>query len=119
MNGIKTKVAAGSTLLALGVLAAFALGSGGEGASADSAGQPTEVRTQTIRRTVRVRRDGGQNRGPGVSGGGGSAPTAAAPLAAPAAPAAPAARPSAAPPPAPVTTRTSGSDDHGGDDDFD
>src|SRR5687768_10981810 len=100
MNGIKTKIAAGSTLLALGVLAAFALGSGGEGASAESATQPTEVRTQTIRRTVRVRRDGsGQNRGPG---GGGSAA------------AAPAARPSAAPPPAPVTTRTSGSDHQGG-----
>ena len=53
----RTRIAAGTTLAALGVLAAVALNAGGK----PSASQPTaapkpEVRTEVIRRTVRVSR---------------------------------------------------------------
>ncbi|HYH67050.1 MAG TPA: hypothetical protein VD866_20310, partial [Urbifossiella sp.] len=106
MSGIQTKVAAGSTVLALGALAAFAVSSGGETqtdpAAATNAGEP-EVRTQTVRRTIRVvRREkprGGSGSGsttgaaapppaPGASGGpgpsaGGTTTQSAAPASAP------------------------------------
>jgi hypothetical protein len=57
MIGIPTRLAAGASLVALGSLAGYMVGSGpnGEQSSAVAAKrQPVEVRTQTIRRTVRV-----------------------------------------------------------------
>jgi len=52
----RTRIAAASTLAALGVLAAVALGAGGEQSPSQPAATPKpEVRTEVIRRTVRVR----------------------------------------------------------------
>jgi hypothetical protein len=58
MRGIQTKVAAGFSLVALGSLAGYAVGAGATGdqpAQTTAAKRPpVEVRTQTIRRTVRI-----------------------------------------------------------------
>ena len=56
MRGIQTKVAAGFSLVALGSLAGYAVGAGGDQPAQATAAkrQPVEVRTQTIRRTIRV-----------------------------------------------------------------
>jgi hypothetical protein len=122
MKGIKTKVGAGATVAALGGLAAFAVASGDEPGSTKAANtQPVEVRTETIRRTVRVvkhekphrRRQSHRGAAPAAA----PSPTPA-PAPAPVAPAAPV-RPAPArvvSAPAPrrhVTTRTSGSSGRG------
>ena len=109
MNGIKTKVGAGATLAALGGLAAYALGSGDQPAASQAAKtQPVEVRTETIRQTVRVvkrEKPHHPRRKPHGSASAGSAPRQVSAAAAPAAVAA------AAPPASAshVTTRSSGS----------
>ncbi len=56
MRGVQTKVAAGFSLVALGSLAGYAVGAGGDQPAHATAAkrQPVEVRTQTIRRTIRV-----------------------------------------------------------------
>ena len=56
MRGVQTKVAAGFSLVALGSLAGYAVGAGGDQPAQATAAkrQPVEVRTQTIRRTIRV-----------------------------------------------------------------
>jgi len=57
MTGLPIKTAAGISLVALGSLAGYAVGSGpagGEPSTAAAKRQPVEVRTETIRRTVRV-----------------------------------------------------------------
>src|SRR3954447_5089809 len=55
MYGLKTKIGAGATLAALGGLGAVAISSGdGTSASPAAQTQPVQVRTETIRRTIRV-----------------------------------------------------------------
>jgi hypothetical protein len=125
VTGLPLKTAGGISLVALGALAGYAVGSGpaGEQPSAATAKRPVEVRTQTIRRTVRiVKRERPKHDRPDP-----------ATTVAPAAPAAPAAAQQAtpatavAPQPAlpadptspgnstPVRTRTSGAGPAGGE----
>jgi len=57
MNKLSTKLAAGLTLVSLGALAGFAVKGNHSTASATAQKQPpVEVRTQVIRRTVRIHR---------------------------------------------------------------
>lgn len=117
MTGIPTKIAAGASLVALGSLAGYAVGSGpaGEQVSAvPTKRQPVEVRTQTIRRTIRiVKHERPRHTRP--------EPVAPAPTAVPAVPAAASTPvvPQAAPPTprssTPVRTRTSGGGSPGGE----
>ncbi|HEY8581355.1 MAG TPA: hypothetical protein VIL49_00350 [Capillimicrobium sp.] len=115
----RATIATGGTLAALGVLTAIALSAGSVDAPSDAAtdvaAPAPEVRTETVRRTVRVRRPseaaGTAVASPAVVSAA-AAPAvvaASAPAAAPRA-AAPAPAPTAPAPAAPV-------DDHGGDDD--
>jgi hypothetical protein len=115
MTGIPTKIAAGVSLVALGSVAGYSIGSGPAGeqhAVAAAKRQPVDVRTQTIRRTVRIVKHQRPRREP------------PAPAPAPAVAAVPAARstpvtPQAAPPQpmnsTPVRTRTSGAGSSGGE----
>jgi hypothetical protein len=115
MRGIQTKVAAGFSLVALGSLAGYAVGAGGDQPAQVTAAkrQPVEVRTQTIRRTIRVVKHEKPRHAP-------SQPPASAAPPVPARVAAVAAVPRvapAAPPPrrsTPVRTRTSGGGSAGG-----
>ncbi|HEV2062163.1 MAG TPA: hypothetical protein VGR12_04855, partial [Solirubrobacteraceae bacterium] len=54
----RSQIAAGATLVALGGLAAVALVAGGgqHESSAAAAAPPAEVRTEIVRRTIRVRK---------------------------------------------------------------
>jgi hypothetical protein len=122
MNGLKTKVGAGVTLAALGGLAAYAVASGNEPTTTQAAQtQPVEVRTETIRRTVRVvkhekpHRRRQSHRGPAPAAAPPPRAAAAAPAVASVAPARPApSRVVSAPAPSHhVTTRTSGSSGSG------
>jgi len=56
VTGLPLKTAGGISLVALGALAGYAVGAGpaGEHPAAATAKRPVEVRTQTIRRTVRI-----------------------------------------------------------------
>jgi hypothetical protein len=121
MTGIPIKTAAGVSLVALGSLAGYAVGSGPPADQPEAAAakrQPVEVRTQTIRRTVRVvkRERPHRNRAEAAA-----APAAAPPppaQAAAVAPSPPVAPRSAAPQPTgstPVRTRTSGAGPAGGE----
>jgi hypothetical protein len=118
MGSITTKIAAGTTLAALGGLAGMAVRPE-HAATADPAAAPVEVRTQVIRRTVRiVRHERPRHRAHRTAPGVG-APAPAAPAApAPAQPVTFAAKPPAAPKHSePLRTRTSGGKSgHGGDD---
>jgi hypothetical protein len=122
MNGVKAKIGAGATLAALGGLAAYAVASGDEpGATQAAKAQPVEVRTETIRRTVRVvKHEKPKHRRQSHRASTAAAPPAPAPApapvaAAPAAPAQPASsRVVSAPAPSRnVTTRTSGGSGRG------
>jgi hypothetical protein len=102
-----TKIAAGISLVALGSVAGYAVGSGPAAGTPTAAVKPqrAEVRTQTIRRTVRIVKHEKPRHAP-------PSPPAE-PVSRPAAAATPSAPPaiSAAPPPSsssPVRTRTSG-----------
>ena len=123
MTGIPIKTAAGVSLVALGSLAGYAVGSGPPAEQPDAAAakrQPVEVRTQTIHRTVRVvkRERPHRNRAEPAAP---PAPAAAPPPPAQAAAVAPSpavAPQSAAPQPTsstPVRTRTSGAGPAGGE----
>jgi hypothetical protein len=102
----RTRIAAASTVAALGALAAVALNAGGEQSPPQPAAAPKPVRTEVIRRTVRVTRKHPK-----------PAPAPARPAAVRTAP------PRTAPPvsPAPAASAASGGDDdhssHGGDSD--
>ena len=116
MTGIPTKVAAGVSLVALGSLAGYSVGSGPAGEQRPVAAakrQPVEVRTQTIRRTVRIVKHQRPRREPPAP-----APATSAVAAVPAARSTPVA-PQAAPPQpvssTPVRTRTSGAGSSGGE----
>jgi hypothetical protein len=118
MIGIATKVAAGASLVALGSLGGYTVGSGPNEEQTSAAAakrRPVEVRTQTIHRTVRVVKHERPHR---------KQPESAAPAtpAVTAAPAVPVSRstpvaPQAAPPQptssTPVRTRTSGAGSSG------
>ena len=122
MTGIPTKIAAGVSLVALGSVAGYSVGSGPAGehpVAAAAKRQPVDVRTQTIRRTVRIvkhqrpRREPpapAPARGPGAGdvgrGGGpcGSLDACGAPGASP--------QPTSS---TPVRTRTSGAGPSGGE----
>lgn len=132
MNGMHTRIAAGLTLVALGGFAGYAVNGSASNAPARSsnaaATQPVQIRTQTIRRTVRVVKHEKPKHPPAAAAtpAPGVAPrvAAAAPASRPAtavaaAPPAPApARvsvtrsPTVAPRSAPVRTRSSGSTTH-------
>jgi hypothetical protein len=126
MNGMHTRIAAGLTLVALGGFAGYAVNGSASNAPARSTGseasQPVEIRTQTIRRTVRVVKHEKPKRPPHAVSSPALAPRAAAaapasraPTAVAAAPPAPVRvtrTPSVAPQSAPVRTRTSGSAHH-------
>jgi hypothetical protein len=128
MSTTKTKIAAGTTVLALGGLAAVAIGQTGEGDTKKPAAAPVVVRTETIRRTIHVVKHEKPKhlRTPAQPAIVARVPSAAPPPAPPpvtAAGSAPAPAPVAAPvarsvAPAPVThhvvTRTSGSAGSGG-----
>jgi hypothetical protein len=91
---LRTRLAAGGTIAALGVLATVALaaGSGGRAEQPVSAGTipPPQVRTQVERRTVHVRRHRDDPARTAAAAPASAVPAAAAPAAAPApAPAAP------------------------------
>lgn len=116
MTGIPTKVAAGISLVALGSVAGYSVGAGPASEQRPVAAakrQPVEVRTQTIRRTVRIVKHQRRRREPPAP-----APATAAVAAVPAARSTPAA-PQAAPPQpvssTPVRTRTSGAGSSGGE----
>jgi hypothetical protein len=118
MSRIPTKIAAGASLVALGSAAGYAVGSGSAGeqrAVAAAKRQPVEVRTQTIRRTVRIVKHQRPRREP-------PAPPVSAPppvAVVPAARSTPVAPAQAAPPQptssTPVRTRTSGAGSAGGE----
>jgi hypothetical protein len=118
VTGLPLKTAGGISLVALGALAGHAVGSGpaGEQPSAATAKRPVEVRTETIRRTVRiVKRERPKRQGATVASAA-SAPaqqTSAATAVAP--PLAPPANPTAPTNSAPVRTRTSGAGPAGGE----
>jgi hypothetical protein len=124
MTGIPIKTAAGASLVALGSLAGYAVGSGPAGEQADATAakqQPVEVRTQTIRRTVRVvkhERPRGNRAQPAPPAAPAAPPTAPAAPTVAVAPSTPVAPQSAPPQPAsptPVRTRTSGAGSAGGE----
>lgn len=127
MNGMHTRIAAGLTLVALGGFAGYAVNGSASSAPASSnnaaTSQPVQIRTQTIRRTVRVVKHEKPKHPPAAAAtpAPGVAPrvAAAAPASRPAtavaaAPPAPARvsvtrTPVVAPSSAPVRTRSSGS----------
>ena len=122
MANVRMRIAAGATVLGLGGLAGYALGSNDgppASASAQSAAlhQKPKVHKQVVHRTVNVHPKGKAAAMAGASPGGSSASPAAAPATAYSAPApAPAPAPAAAPaastpvsnPTPPVSTHTSG-----------
>ena len=115
MKGFTTKLAAAIALVALGGAAGFALNADHGGAATEAQKQPpVVVRTQVIRRTVRIhRKPHTPKRQPSVAGTSApsprvmAAPTPAQPVVA-ARPAAPAVTR------APIRTRTSGAGGQGG-----
>lgn len=116
MGSITTKIAAGTTLAALGGLAGMAVRPE-HAATADPAAAPVEVRTQVIRRTVRiVRHARPRHRAHRAAPAPVAPPVRVAP--APPQPVTYAAAPPAAPKRSePLRTRTSGGKNgHGGDD---
>jgi hypothetical protein len=119
----RTRIAAASTLAALGVLAAVALSAGGKPSPAQPAATPKpEVRTEVIRRTVHVSRKHSKS-APGPARASSVRPTAPAAQPRAAAPATPARAPSAASYDGDDRSGHGGGEDHddqgddGGDDD--
>jgi len=122
VTGLPLKTAGGISLVALGALAGYAVGAGpaGEQPAAATAKRPVEVRTQTIRRTVRiVKRERPKHDRPDPA----MSVASAAPAPAQQATAATAVAPQSAPPTnptsptnsTPVRTRTSGAGPAGGE----
>jgi len=116
----RAPIAAFLTLLALGVLALFALRSGADAPAEQvnavpvaPAAQKPEVRTKVIRRTVRVKAKRKAAAAAAAGAGAGAAPAVAA------ASSGPGPAPSSSPSPAPATSSgfdDDDFDDHGGDD---
>ena len=121
MTGIPTKIAAGVSLVALGSVAGYSVGSGPAGeqhpVAAAAKRQPVDVRTQTIRRTVRIVKHQRPRREPPAPAPA-PAPATSAAAAVPAARSTPVAPQGASPQPTsstPVRTRTSGAGPSGGE----
>jgi hypothetical protein len=123
VTNIRMKIAAGATILGLGGLAGFAMGSS---PSADPQSIETtatqarpKVRTQVVRRTVHVRPKSKDTKPSASAAGAATAgPAAMPPASAPAAPS-PAATPVSSSSPPPVSTGTSGSTGAGTGSDYD
>jgi len=108
MNGLTKTVALGATMLGLGALTGVAVSPGHDNISTAARRAPVEVRTQVIRRTIRIHRRARPAKQPPAH----AAPPPA-PLAAPApqpvvVPQAVATPPAAVAPHKPIRTRTSG-----------
>jgi hypothetical protein len=115
VKSIRTRVAAGATVLALGGLAAVALSAdNGGGGGNQAVAERAPVRTEVVRRTVHVTKHAKPKRPAAGSGSGsGGASSAPAPVSVPAttssAPAPVTSSSGGGAEPAPVTTSTSGS----------
>ena len=108
MNGLTKTVAIGATMLGLGALTGFAVSPGHDNISTAERRAPVEVRTQVIRRTIRIHRTAKPPKQPPPQV---APPTAPAPAPAPPSVVVPqtvVTHPTAAAPHKPIRTRTSG-----------
>lgn len=72
MSKLKTRIAAGITVIALGALAGLALGSGEQQSTATAVAEKPVVRTKVIRRTIHVTKHA-KPKHPAATGSGGGA----------------------------------------------